>query len=143
VRAYLERDSLWTAPDVSVDGKVYSFHFFVGYSDLPDAMKSNPEAAQFADAASSQMIWGNSLLFGGLAGALVYLNQSNPNYGTYWLIFLSGFVPGILLHAAAEMNINKAINTYNGIGQRSALLPDKMFLVPMQDGGVAALSWSF
>lgn len=147
VRAYYEQQSIWSGSSLMVDGKAYHPHFFTGY-DLTEAMKSNPEAIEYADRASAQHAIGTSLVLAGLAGALGYtvatVGNNNWNAGAYWLIFFAGFIPGTFFEAASAVNLNKAINAYNGISSRySKLAPDKMMVLPNNDGAVAALSWSF
>lgn len=150
VRAYVYADSIWSGTAVVVDGQFSNRHFFAGFSDLSDAMKSNPRAAEFAKRSSHQAIWGNSFVWAGLAGALVYgfshINGDHFDTGTYWGIFFAGFVPGIFCLHASEINLFKAINAYNGVLPKSAaaLLPDDLILAPSASGQMTAdLSWSF
>lgn len=147
VRAYYRQESIWMAGSLIVDDKAYSPYFFTGY-DLTQAMKSNPEAVEYAERASTQHAIGTSLMLGGLAGALGYsfatVGNHNWNGGVYWLIFLAGFLPGTFFEAASAINLNKAINAYNGISSRyTRIKPDKLMLIPNNDGAVAALRWSF
>jgi len=148
VRAYYSQNSIWSPGVVMVDGKAYSPHFFSGF-DLTEAMKSNSEAVEYADRAVTYRIVGNSLVLAGLAGAVGYTiaqsgNDRHWDAGTYWGIFLLGFIPGVFFEGASQVNLNKAVNAYNGISSRyTKLKPEKMMIVPTNDGAVAALGWSF
>lgn len=147
VKAYIDIGGPFSAPEVVVDGRAYGPHFFTGFADLPEAMKANAEAREFAQRATEQAMWGSVCLWGGLAAALVYsgsTDRTNYNSGTYWGIFLTGFLPGAFLFGASQRNTFRAINSYNGIKVKtSRLAPEKIQLMPTQQGGVAALSWSF
>jgi hypothetical protein len=145
VRAYYERDSIWAPPRVVVDGKAYDPHFFTGFSDLSEAMKSNAEAVEFAERARKQALWGSILATTGLVAAITYLTTGRDrDIGTYWTIFLVGFIPGLLLQESSRINAVKAINRYNGVGGKAwQLLPEKIFAGPLADGGGAGLGWSF
>jgi hypothetical protein len=149
VRAYIQRDSIWSPVVLMVDGKPNYYHFFSGFSDLTETMALNPDAVAFAERARVQHIWASSLMWGGLAAAIAYtIVAESPNHhwdgGTYWTVFLVPFIPGAFLQGASMMNTNKAINAYNGIPQRlGKLIPNKINLAPSKDGAVAALTWEF
>jgi hypothetical protein len=144
VRAFIYRNSIWSGGAIVVDGK-QSRGGFTGLANLSDAMKSNPEAAAFADKAHTDAVWGNSLLLGGLVGAIGYaVASTNFDSDVYWTIFLVGFVPGVLFQDAAAVNLNKAINTYNGVEVTFARFkPDRLMVLPTADGAVAGLNWRF
>src|SRR5260370_264158 len=109
-------------------------------------MKSDPQAVEYAERARRQAIWGSAFVWAGLAGAITYLIAKGNDWdpGTYWAIFGLGFIPGVFLGGASGVNLNKAINKYNGASPMSAkLLPNKIYLSPVTNGGVASLGWSF
>lgn len=121
VKAHVEKDSLFSPMHIVVDGKKYGRHFFSGYSDLSDAMRSNPEAVEFANRARKQAITGSAFLWGGIAAALTYsVTRKSGDWRseTYWTIFAAGFIPGVFFMNASEMNTLKAVNAYNGVGSR-------------------------
>jgi hypothetical protein len=146
VRAYLERSSIWTKPTINVDGTDYQQHFFVGFSDLPEAMHSVPEAAEYARLAQQEEIWGSSLWLGGIAAAILYASAkggSGESWNVGWLLIAAGIIPGAMLRSAGHVNLNKAINAYNGAGQKSSWLPDKFSIGPVASASGANLGWSF
>jgi hypothetical protein len=146
VRAYVDRPNIWTLPTIYVDGEATHRNFFIGFSDLAENMKSNPEAASFAERACDDKMWSSIFLVGGLGASLTYaiVKGGTYNAGTFWGLFALGVVPGVAFNWLSGINLNKAINSYNGVGAKATtLVPDKILLSPIAGGGIAGLGWGF
>ena len=116
-KAYLDiNDSFWSPnPRLVIDGKDLKPGFF-GYSDLPEAFASNPQALKYAESFNSYRICANIGLWGGLAAALTYvLASENFDSGTYLGIIGLGLVPGSICGGIAQIKFFRAINSYNGV----------------------------
>jgi len=104
---------------VVVDGKTYKTGLSTpGYFLIRDAVASNPLAAEYARKHRAYAIWGQVSVAAGLAGALTYLftrPEAEVNYPTYWLIFGTGLLTGLIFQKSSFAYLNKAINAYNGV----------------------------
>ena len=147
-KAYLFSDSFFDGDHVSVDGKVISLQFWSGgYSGLPDAMSSNPESLEYAHRHLTDAKIGSTLIWAGLAGALIYgfstAHTGHFDAGTYWGIFFAGLLPGVVFQRLAIINLLKAVNIYNGVSvpKTSGSLDFKF--IPESSGGALALAFGF
>lgn len=121
-KAYFDvDDSFWSGPRIVIDGKDHTPGFF-GFSNLPEAFQSDPQAQAFAEQYRTYRNWGQGLVWGGLVGAISYLaitvnddKDRNFDAGTYWTIFLIPFITGAVLQARANTKLIRAINQYNGV----------------------------
>ena len=125
VKAHINmEESFWSDPNLTVDGKHFEFNALTGYKGLTEAMASNPQAAAYAEKYQNSLFWGNTFLFGGLATAIIYAmataSDDEFNSGTYWAIFLGGFIPGVYNLKYSQVYLYKAINTYNGINGKTS-----------------------
>lgn len=136
----------WFRRDIVVDGKSYSQHFFMGYPDVVEAMKSNPLAREYAERASSQWMWCNILSTGTLVGVIYLVNTPSTRLTDGTLLAILGAAVGTsILQFNAMLNENRAVNAYNGVTKVSehSLVPDGFAVVPVAGGASGVLAWSF
>jgi hypothetical protein len=126
-QAYIKLpESFWSAHRVVVDGKEYSVKGISGFTDLPDAMKSNPLAVSYAEKYLSYKRTSTILLFSGLGAALTYILVTpleSYNSTTYWALFFAGFIPGIYFGQYSQIYLTRAVNIYNGFESGGTDMP--------------------
>lgn len=116
-KAYFDvKDEFFSPVELKVDDKTIDRSFWSGYDDLRQALKTNPKATELANDHVLYARWSNALLWGSLAGAVVYGTTTDEfDSGTYWGIFLAGFIPAIVLGVRSQQKLIRSLNHYNGI----------------------------
>lgn len=146
VKAYfMIEDSNW-GPDrfVVIDGVAHKIsNWSMLPSDFAEKLKGNPKAAEFATLARESQVTGNWLFWGFVVGSAAYSSNSSHNPMVNAGLLLTAALSGGYYFQKAQMNMWKAINTYNGIN--AEIIPQRStFLVaPSQDGAFAQLNLTF
>ena len=117
-KAYFDiDDSFFSSPRLVIDGKEHKYGFW-GFSDIPEAVASDPLAKALAQDYVTYRNWGHGLVWTGLVAAIAYAiatDSDDFDGGTYWGIFALGFIPGLVLQVRSQQKLVRSVNQYNGI----------------------------
>ncbi len=145
-KAYVEpKKGFFSQPKLLVNGKKFSPQFFrqSGFK-FAEEMKDNPEAYKLAKKHECYSVWASGLLWGGLGASIIYSSvTASDDYksGIYWGIFGAGFIGSIFFQQSAQINLQKAINSYNGVGSQGNNL--EFNVTPLQDGAALVARYEY